>query len=78
MILHEVRHCSTQKTVCERTIAALRIGCVTGATQKPVCKRTMKTLRIGCGTAAHGLGGVKHRRPDAFASGENEKKPAGK
>ena len=25
-------------------------------------------------TAGHGLGGVKHRRPDAFASGENNRK----
>ena len=37
-------------------------------------KSQLLLCELAARTAGHGLGGVKHRRPDAFASGENNRK----
>ncbi len=59
-------------------IVSLRAGCATGATQKPLCKRTNETLRIGCPHCGPRAGRCGTPPAGCCASGENEKKPAGK
>ena len=46
-------------------------------TQKPLCKRNIVTLRVGCPHCGPRAGGGTPPT-GCFASGENEKKPAGK